>query len=321
MMRNYNIDLIKSIGIVMVIVVHASASAFTLGPTWNAANFYDSISRICVPLFFMCSGALLIGKDEDIISFYKKRALRIIPAIIAWSIIYMVLGGKQITLQSIISIAYGPTEVHLWFIYAMFGLCLLTPFISKVLVNCSNKELCVLYFIWFISSSASPMLASLYNVNIISNYHLYTFSGYIGFMMLGHTLMTVKANRTLMLALFMSSSVAVYYFTDKLSTAAGYPVMLNYEYLSPFVIIASASMFILINNISNISCGKSTIKYLSKISLGIYCSHIIFLTYFLALFNGINIWLYIPAVSAATLVSAFILSFVLSKIPYVRVIA
>src|SRR3989304_5868153 len=47
---------------------------------WWFANIFDSSARWCVPVFVMISGALLLdsSKNEDSLTFYKKRLSRIL---------------------------------------------------------------------------------------------------------------------------------------------------------------------------------------------------------------------------------------------------
>lgn len=321
--RKASVDVIKSIAIIMVIAVHASSNYFALGQTWRAANFFDSLSRACVPLFFMCTGCLLLQSSDDILKFYKKRVIRLIPAIFVWSVVYLFFTGKQVNESSLLSILYGPTEVHLWFIYAIFGLCLLAPFLKKVLDNSSKTEIIALYLLCFISSSLSPMLAVLYNIHITPNYHLYTFSGYAATLMLGYTLRNTKVKPAYSISLFIASSLAIYKLTSTQSEVVGYPVMLNYEYLSPLVILASASLFVCANCLSYSKSVSLIAKTISNLTLGIYCSHIIFLTLIIERLNthGLSIWIIIPLATGTTFIFSFILTFIISKIPLINKIA
>ncbi|GAB7209335.1 acyltransferase [Dickeya oryzae] len=66
-----------------VIVLHISAYTVSLAElgslSWWAGNIYDSLTRWCVPVFVMISGALLLSpeKNETLSFFYKKRMSRI----------------------------------------------------------------------------------------------------------------------------------------------------------------------------------------------------------------------------------------------------
>ena len=67
MTRNKGIDLTKSIAILCVLFIHAG-SAFYAFPVassaWNTLLAYGSLVRAGVPLFLMCSGALLLNTEK-----------------------------------------------------------------------------------------------------------------------------------------------------------------------------------------------------------------------------------------------------------------
>lgn len=61
------VDFVRVLATFLVILLHSAApllyqySSISKADWW-VANIYDSISRICVPLFFMISGYLLLEK-------------------------------------------------------------------------------------------------------------------------------------------------------------------------------------------------------------------------------------------------------------------
>src|SRR5689334_17216456 len=73
---------IRALAISMVVFLHVAAEPFYLGAKlgtydWWVANVYDSSVRICVPLFFMLTGHLLLRSTDPVGVFYRKRARRI----------------------------------------------------------------------------------------------------------------------------------------------------------------------------------------------------------------------------------------------------
>ena len=71
------LDTLKAFAIMGIVFLHC----FTL---WNpilvhGINMFklNQIARIGVPIFLMVSGALLLGRDEDIKLFFKKRFVRV----------------------------------------------------------------------------------------------------------------------------------------------------------------------------------------------------------------------------------------------------
>jgi len=53
-------------------MLHMSANSFaSYGENWWISLTYDSLTRACVPLFFMLSGALLLQKIEPAATLYS----------------------------------------------------------------------------------------------------------------------------------------------------------------------------------------------------------------------------------------------------------
>ena len=134
-----NINLLKFIATICVILIHVvSGDLYKYGTVsnsdWNIANAINSISRICVPVFLMVSGALLLSKDESIEDFFKKRFLRIIPKFLLFSIFYYLIDVYYLHHQVhnfIVSLLQGEVFYHLWYVYMILGIYLLAPFLRK----------------------------------------------------------------------------------------------------------------------------------------------------------------------------------------------
>lgn len=62
------LDNIRASACILVVILH-TVSMYVIkfdknGIEWHTANIIDSISRICVPLFFMISGFIFMRKKE-----------------------------------------------------------------------------------------------------------------------------------------------------------------------------------------------------------------------------------------------------------------
>ena len=67
--RIYYMDYLRTIAIIGVLSIHAAAPYVAMYQKvdfsmWEAVIIHNSLSRWCVPIFFMISGALLLGKKE-----------------------------------------------------------------------------------------------------------------------------------------------------------------------------------------------------------------------------------------------------------------
>ncbi|WP_072053836.1 acyltransferase family protein [Obesumbacterium proteus] len=86
------IDYIRCIACLLVIVLHTSApylsqniSSYADGTNsvyYQFANYLDSISRICVPLFFMISGYFFFGEKKP----SRKHFIKILSSLVFYSL-------------------------------------------------------------------------------------------------------------------------------------------------------------------------------------------------------------------------------------------
>src|SRR5689334_20516589 len=123
----YWIDLIRTVAIFLVIVIHVATPVFNewahLPASWRTfANIYGSIARMSVPLFFMASGFLLLPRSESIGDFFAKRVNKVLLPFVVWSIFYLFWGcvinhnACEGNALSRLILVHG-TYYHLWFIY------------------------------------------------------------------------------------------------------------------------------------------------------------------------------------------------------------
>lgn len=133
------IDNLRALACMMVVMIHASTSLvvnFSAIHTaeWTVANLLNSASRVCVPLFFMISGALFFGER----SAQKRHFLRVTLCLIFYSVvslIYILTMTKIGFWPSLRLILEKPVFYHLWFFYAIIVVYLLSPLINVKTVS------------------------------------------------------------------------------------------------------------------------------------------------------------------------------------------
>jgi len=143
--RNSRYDLIRGLAIILIVFIHSTgviSGASNGGPVWlrlELASFLSIIS-MGVHLFILLSGALLLGKEEPAGVFYGKRARRILPAFLFWSVVVFVLTGLRTDgytwssalpdfFQQLTGSGVHPTY---WFVYMIIGLYLITPLLRVI---------------------------------------------------------------------------------------------------------------------------------------------------------------------------------------------
>lgn len=89
------LDNSRIIAIWAVIFLHVAGFFVVSEPIgstyWWIGSAYDAITRWCVPVFVMISGALLLdsSKQEALGVFYRKRMVRILWPLVFWSVFYL----------------------------------------------------------------------------------------------------------------------------------------------------------------------------------------------------------------------------------------
>jgi surface polysaccharide O-acyltransferase-like enzyme len=329
------IDYLRVVSTLAVVIIHVSAiGVMTLnigGDDWIISNFYDSLSRFCVPVFFMISGALLLDKDYELKEFFKKRITRIIPPLLFWSIAYFIYHQKKNIFENFEfvpflekltrSLLYG-SEYHLWFVYTLIGMYLCIPILSKWIKN--SSLLYVIYFlsIWFFSNLYRIPSIVIYLPKIdISN-----FSGYIGYMLLGYFLIKRKFKyKYLYLVLFIASTAITFLGTHYFSLHKGVFYEYFYDYMSINVVFASSFLFLFFKNSNyNSKSLNNIVSVISRYSFGIYLIHALVLELLdqlsVNMFITIPI-LSIPIVSILCLVISLWIVFIVSKLPFGKYIS
>lgn len=64
--RDPALDAVRALAIVLVVMTHAASPGFSFpigSGNWWGAMAWGTLARASVPLFFMCSGALMLGRD------------------------------------------------------------------------------------------------------------------------------------------------------------------------------------------------------------------------------------------------------------------
>ena|GEM_PF-659336 len=335
-----SLNLMKVIACFAVILIHSSIFDYNnINNQWWAVNFYNAISRFAVPMFIMISGALLINEKHSLKHFLSKRAIRIIPALIFWSVVYLAwLGDQRIYSASVINaIISGPVYYHLWYLYAMIGVLMFSPILSAMYHNSNDALKSYFLTIWILSYSIYPMIKELLGLqfDFIGVYELYSFFGLVGWYFLGAfvrdyiTKQDCDIRTTTCLFIFFISVIAIalltYVYSKKLNVITnnvGITSPLFFERNSPLIMIGTISLFIFLSQIKikENTFIYNSIKNIASFSLGIYCLHLLLLRELLATITNYfdNRWISIPVLSIVVFTLCVAIIYPLRKVKIVR---
>jgi surface polysaccharide O-acyltransferase-like enzyme len=298
--RPVNVDLVRAIAMVAVILVHA-AGRFTvtsqqlslMSPAeftrWGIVDIYQSIAApLGVPLFLMLTGALLlqpIKSEEPLEVFFKKRWARIGLPSIFWGIAYfawdfLVVNIPFSSAAIVVGILDGP-YTQMWYLYVLSGLYLLTPILRITIAHADEAILKYLVIIWVIGVAIIPFFGLFTIFTLNSN--VFALTGYVGFFVLGSYLSIVQIRRRT-LGFFITLGIALTAFGTYVlaATVGGTETYFFQQYFSPTVILVSVMVFLLFFTIKSPSAqgsikpskGNKLIKLISQNTLGIFFIHV-----------------------------------------------
>jgi surface polysaccharide O-acyltransferase-like enzyme len=289
----FELDVLRVFAVFMVVVVHVSAPiVYSFGDVpiaaWMSANFYDSLSRMSVPLFFLASGYLILGRPATTSEFYRKRLMKIVVPLMAWSTLYFLWMHKEYfsspytifeAIFSILKAVYlGPVVFHLWFLYVLIGIYLVAPIMRIYVHSSKNNDLIYFIFLWLLTGPFLSLFGKI--VGPPSELaEIPVVSGFIGYFVLGYALRRLDFSRkTIWFVGFLVASLIVTFLgTYYLSWRSDQFNEYLYDYLSLNVVVMSASAFVLILNWTWAKKPRSLFQTLSSLSFGIYLIHIFIL--------------------------------------------
>ncbi len=322
---------LRVIATFFVVLIHASTGFLyhidTSAFDWNYANWINAATRCSVPIFVIISGALLLQKDEGTGEFYKKRLPKLIYPFIFWTLIYLVyyfyrytkfelLSTDKIMSISLDKILHG-ANAHLWYLYMIIGLYLAIPFIRKILVQSTQREIEIFLLLWL--ASMCIMNKSLYVA--MPKFDLTFFSGYIGYLVLGYYL----SMRTFTFKLQPWTFALLYMLMVAIGAIGSFQINMDAKKLDPFfynylfitTALAAGALFMWIKTTTQAAHVPNWIMGIDKYSFGIYLSHIIplnFLHPLLSKFMG-TAWV-IPLATISTIVVSIAITYLIRKLPY-----
>jgi len=256
------VDVIRTVAIVGVILLHAANDLTSQQMSWfeivrwNTVTVYQSIGRLGVPLFLLLTGALLLQPSkltEPIGIFFKKRVARIGLPFIFWGAIYFAwdflvvnkINNQPITTNSIIQGVLTGPYYQFWYLYLLLGLYLITPILRVIMAHASRDLIKYILILWFLGAAIVPTIALVTPLHLDTN--VLTITGYVGYFILGAYLLTVQISRS-KLALYTAVGVTLTAIGTYViaATVGGTEMYFFQGYLSPTLIFAAASLFLLL---------------------------------------------------------------------------
>jgi surface polysaccharide O-acyltransferase-like enzyme len=283
------LDWLRSLAIIGVVFVH-TFDPFDSKFLWsNAITPFQiviaGLVRFCVPMFVMISGALLLDKTDDVISFYIKRTSKVLLPLIFWSLLFILWLFKtqeNFILYDVLFklIIFGQPY---YLIFVLLGLYIATPFLRTMIRSLSKNELIGVTLFCFVVSSFHWMLQEwlIAPRNILPNFSISYFVQFLGYFLAGfllkkHTDKSINPwNISLMTVTYLFTIISTMFLTSLYG--ASHKGLIFWGYLSPNIAIYSICFFIFIKQFSikfsSTNSLNSLMKTISLHSFGIYFIH------------------------------------------------
>ena len=341
--RYFGIDLIRVVACFLVMQTHAGEIYYIEDSgdlIRNEKNIwpgiFNSLARVCVPLFVMISGYLLLPMKTDYSTFLKKRFTRVsfpfIAFCIFYDIYYYIRGVIDVKTMLInipkIFINYGSELGHLWFMYMIMGVYLLIPIFSPWIKSAKKEHFYFYFVIWLISSFscyihlAFPQIWG--EVYWNNNTVVQGFIGDFGYAVLGAFIkLHLKEKNLYILGIILyliGSGFTMFGFLYKREEATTCEeIEVTWKFDSINVVIATFGVFLLLRKVE---CkNEKVVKIFNDIALksyGMYLIHIFFLQFFKYVFDAPNqfpLWC-IFVIAILTFITSYLVIKALSYIPY-----
>lgn len=274
--RNLAIDLVKIVAMTLVVALHTTRAyidSYSLSDP-SAVIYYTGV--VAIPLFFMVSGYLLLGRDTISYHYSAKKIFSIIRFLLIFIILswlpHVVFRGAGISelgeflLDCILSRGFFGV---LWYLVAMCIIYLLLPILNKIYQHRSS----------FIALCAVGLLmqnvAFLGNVTDFGEWNVpqtFRLWNWLTYFIIGGAMHHISLSRTLLkwaiFPLLLLTLIFILHFNSWMDVKLK---LAEYDYASLIVMILSCACFLLIKG-TKIKDSK-IIKALSSLFLPVYVIH------------------------------------------------
>ncbi|MDR0874695.1 MAG: acyltransferase family protein [Clostridiales Family XIII bacterium] len=285
----------------------------------------------CIPLFLMISGTLFLSvKNISLDRMLKKYVLRIVLALFLFGIPFAYMehlfsSGYVFSPNDILLSAQdvftGNSWVHLWYLYVIIGIYLITPMLKTYVTNADRKQVKYLLILLFAFTSALPLCSLFFGFT--TAFHLPISSVYLFYFILGYYIFQYDVTIPLPVLLGM----LFLYFALTFAAAAlpgvfisgNNGMMLAWEYNSPIVAMCAFSLFCLFRQYAK---SNQWINRFVPLTFGIYLIHKLFTNVIYRFFDSVPDKFPLPVIIAGvfvfSLVAAALCTILLRKLAFVK---
>ena len=283
----------------------------------------------------MISGALLLGRDLTIGEFYKKKAVRLLPAVFVWNLFYLGLDllysviNENVAASSLIKETFvnGGAAVHLWYLAMFVCLMLFAPFLNIFVrgdkpVSTDLSILLGLMSVFFLLNGISNVGSNIWDAEME---WLKAFPWYMGYFIGGYYLDKYSDQLPLrtsfipfiIAGIVLTGAVLNYYFMSSFTILEDNLVMTS---TGPLVLFISLFMFLLAKRSSSKLRQNKIVTVIAEASFGMYLIHPVFLHLLEWQLPGYyaHALIYMPVTILITTIASLLSIVLLRKLSFMR---
>ena len=279
--RNINLDLLKIMACVGVVLLHTTISGFKDTESWNYLTFLYYLGTYSIPLFFMVNGYLLLGKNEISYSYILQKIKWILVTVSIWTLIIWIYKRdfSQNPIKKVLgSLLQRGYFFQFWFFGALILIYLCLPILKRFLKS-KNRYLLVLsllVIIGFVLELTNYLLQKPVQVYVIQTFRLWTWFFYyiLGGFIAQFNLANLRScfknwMKVVTLVLLFISPFILYVLAKDIH----HNLYAEYFYDSIFVKIVSLGFFLTVLTFDLNTDKNRWIIYISNQIMGVFIIH------------------------------------------------
>lgn len=321
--RNINLDLLKVLACVGVVLLHTAMGGFKETGSWNFSTYLYYLGTYSIPLFFMVNGYLLLGKREITYSYILQKVKWILITVSSWSVIIW-LFKRDFTVNPIKKIIGSLIQKGYFFQFWFFGALILIYICLPILKKFLNSKrsylyiLSVLLVIGLIFELTNIVLQMPIQTYVIQTFRLWTWlfyyllGGFIAQLDIDIIKNRFKRWMKAVVVLLSLISPVILFFIAKTTY---HNFFAEYFYDILFVKVVSLGIFLTILTLTVNEKRSESIVSLSNQTMGVFIIH----TYIMKVWEKLIGFSFVGSYllfAIFTLSVSFIIIGMLMKIPY-----
>lgn len=335
--RYTNLDLLRILACFMVVFVHSFPTGYQgatpTSLTWTVLNIYEGLIRSAIPIFFMISGVLFLGREEfSAKKLFTRNILKLVLLYFLWCVLYAIdtLGVKTVFtdfdfvafVKAVVNFKY-----HLWYLPAMLSVYFLIPVLRLVRNNDKVlKYIVIMFLIFAIGRGTIGAIPQLHSVCKVADRFTFAFAGWSGYFVLGYYLYRKQKKFSVKTPVLVIMLIGVLILTmvlrQSVSILNGKTVGAIYDNNFFVSNALSAGLFLLLFlRLPSEKIPPKTSRFISKISkytLLVYLLHPFVIEHLAPCLSDVSLVFSAPISTLAAIAVSLAVAFVLDRIPFIN---